>query len=408
MSYSDLPVDYRQTFGRYTYLFKCIGLDFFDNSTSYVSWNKIKLLLFCITFYPFISTQFSLLSEIRADNFLEGVRVLPVDIMFAHDIVKMILALVRRADLRDMILEVGELWPKNLAPDDQKAVILKAWLRKIKIPLDLYFMFAMMNLGLFELIPFLISCFYLVKGDKVYLFPFQLPKFWEVDSIITYLLTYVWEVVGTVPCQMCLYLPFDLIIVIMTSNVSALLRLLQVDLKNAIKLRDEQHKTKSNLNVSDTHSYEELKRIVDIHQRLLRIADQLSSIFGLVIFIHVACAALEICFFGFLTMVYGGLAETIANMLTVLNAVFTIFLLSLSGQFLCDTSSEVADAAYESYWYESDHKVKKLTLSIIIRAQRPSYLSALGFSQLTLKSFSKIMSSAWTYFSLLIQMYEET
>uniref|UniRef100_A0A2A4J2I8 Odorant receptor n=1 Tax=Heliothis virescens TaxID=7102 RepID=A0A2A4J2I8_HELVI len=400
MLFADLPVDYKQTFGRYTYLFKCIGLDFFDNSTGFICWNNVKFILFCSAFYPFIFTQFTLISKIRADNFLESVRVVPVDIMFAH-------ALFRRADLRDMIMEVGELWPRNLAADDQKAIILKAWLRQIKIPLDLFFIFAMTNLSLFEVIPFLISCFNLVRGDKVYLFPFQAPSFWEVDSIISYLLTYVWELAGTVPCQMCLYLPFDIIIVVMTSNVSALLRLLQVDLKNVIKLRDEQNKSKNHLNISDDQSYEELRRIVDIHQRLLRIADQLTSIFGLVIFIHVAFAALEICFFGFLTMVYGGLAETIANMLTVLNAVFTIFLLSLSGQFLCDTSSEVADAAYESYWYESDCKVK-LILFIIIRAQRPSHLSALGFSQLTLKSFSKIMSSAWTYFSLLIQMYEET
>lgn len=34
-----------------------------------------------------------------------------------------------------------------------------------------------------------------------------------------------------------------------------------------------------------------------------RIADQLSNIFGIVIFIHAMFAALEICFFGFLTVV---------------------------------------------------------------------------------------------------------
>ncbi|CAD0197601.1 unnamed protein product [Chrysodeixis includens] len=72
------------------------------------------------------------------------------------------------------------------------------------------------------------------------------------------------------------------------------------------------------------------------------------------------------------------------------------------------SSSEVADAAYQSYWYESDVKVKKLILFIMIRAQRPCYLSALGFSDLTLRSFSKIMSSSWTYLSLLLQVYEET
>ncbi|CAH0686457.1 unnamed protein product [Spodoptera exigua] len=361
-----------------------------------------------LTFYPFMASQFALITKISGDNFLENIRVVPVDLMFFQDVVKMLIAIFRRSKLKEMILEIGELWPKDLDSSDPKAAILKSWIRRTKTLLDMFFIFAITNLALFEVIPFLISVFNLCNGNEVYLFPFQPPNFWDVDSFCTYILIYLWELAGTVPCQMCLYLPFDLTIVILTSNVSALLRLLQMDLENAIKIHDEDQNLKKNINMTDPDSYENVRTLVIVHQKLLRISDQLSSVFGLVIFIHVAFAALEICFFGFLTLVYGGVADTIANLLTVFNAVFTIFLLSLSGQFLCDTSSQVADAAYQSYWFESDVKVKKLILFIIIRAQRPSYLSALGFSQLTLKSFSKIMSSAWTYLSLLIQVYEET
>uniref|UniRef100_A0AAU6NDF5 Odorant receptor n=1 Tax=Mythimna loreyi TaxID=667449 RepID=A0AAU6NDF5_9NEOP len=409
MLYSELPLDYRNTFGRYLFQFKCIGLDFFDESVNYFNRNRVKLLLFSLTFYLFMFGQFTLISQISADNFLETVRVLPVNVMFFQNAVKMTIALVRKSDIRDMILDVGELWPKHLEAEDPKAAILKAWLRRIKIPLDLFLIYASINLALFETTPFLINMWNMSQGVRDYnVLPFQPPGWWEVNSLLSYLLTYLWMVISTIPVQMCMYLPFDMTVVIMTSNVSVLFRLLQVDLENAIKMHDGEDQVQENDKLSDLQSYEEVKRIVKIHQQLLRISDQLSSIFGLVIFIHMVSASLVICFFGFLAVVCSGLADTIANLLTVLNAMITIFLLTLSGQFLCDTSSEIADAAYQSYWYESNEKVKKLILIIIIRAQRPSYLTALGFSELTLRSFSKIISSAWTYFSLLIQVYEET
>nr|QNS36199.1 olfactory receptor 4a [Mythimna separata] len=406
--YSDLPLDYRNTFDRYLFQFKCIGIDFFDKSISYLNRNSVKFIVFVLSFYPFMFGQFTLISHITAESFLETVRVVPVNLMFFINVVKMAIALIRKADIRNMIVDVGELWPKHLEAGDPKAAILKAWLRQIKIPLDLFFKYAVINLALFEMVPLLMTLFKMSQGVVEYELPFQPPNWWEVNSLFRYLLTYLWMVAAATPVQMCLYLPFDLTVVVMTSNVSALFRLLQVDLETAIKIHDGEHPMKEDIHVADPDSYEEVKRIVKIHQRLLRIAEQLSKIFGVVIFIHMVSASLVICFFGFLAVVYSGLADTIANLMTVFNAMTTIFFLTLSGQFLCDTSSQIADAAYQSYWYESNLKVKKLILTIIIRAQRPSYLSALGFSELTLGSFSKIISSAWTYFSLLIQVYEES
>ena len=48
----------------------------------------------------------------------------------------MTIATFRKSEIRDMILEVGELWPNDLDVNDPKALILKAWLRQIRIPVD--------------------------------------------------------------------------------------------------------------------------------------------------------------------------------------------------------------------------------------------------------------------------------
>ncbi|XP_075977218.1 odorant receptor 85c-like [Anticarsia gemmatalis] len=408
MSWSELPSTYKKTFNHYLTLFKIVGIDFFDNSPTYLTWNNTKHFLFLVSFFPFITGQFYLVSKIRPDNFLETVRPVPTDVMFFIDLVKLLTYIRKKSEIRDMFLEIGELWPKGLGSDDKKNVILKAYLRRIRLPSDIFLAFNYANLTIFEVMPFIITAYNLITGTNEYVFPFPAINAWAHYNIVTFLLTYIGQVICTVPSQAGFYLPFDLTIATMTSNVSALLHLLQEDLKHAIKTHDTNKIMKQNIHECDSESYEEIKRIVDVHQKLLRLADKLSDIFGLVIFIHMAFASVEICFFGFLTLVCEGLADTVANLLTAMSAVGTIFLLSLSGQCLYDTSSEVADAAYQSLWYESDNNVRKLMLYIIVRAQQPSYLSALGFSQLTLKSFSKIMSTAWTYFSLLIQMYGDT
>ncbi|XP_028037174.1 odorant receptor 85c-like [Bombyx mandarina] len=398
---SSLPYTYRNTYERYVNLLGTVGLDFFEESRGCFVKRNIKLLIFNILFLPFAAIQFGLMLKINAENFLEGALVIPIVVMFALDIIKMAIGVAKRSDIKYIFDEIGKLWPRE--DDVDKNIILTIWLRRIGLLLNSFFIFAVSNLAMFETYPFLRTCYNLYVGNDDYILPFQLCGLWEVKSTVVYILTYILEIVGTTPCQLFLYLPFDLLIVTLTSNVSILLRLLQADLQNAVRLHRERPNT---YYVNDHESYERIKEIVFRHQRILRIADKLSEVFGLVILVHVSLSAVVICFFGFLTVVYGGLIETISNFLTALNLILIVFLIALGGQLLCDTSSNISDAAYNSLWYEGDLKLRKLMLFIITRSQNPCYLSALGFSNMTLRSFSKIMSTAWTYLSLLIQVYE--
>ncbi|KAG6453726.1 hypothetical protein O3G_MSEX008293 [Manduca sexta] len=140
---------------------------------------------------------------------------------------------------------------------------------------------------------------------------------------------------------------------------------------------------------------------------IFRISGEVSEIFGVLLLMHIMSSSVIICFFGFLAIVYGSPADKVSYLLTVFSAVLMIFVLALAGQILYDASSRVAEAAYESLWFESDINVRRAMLFIIIRGQQPASLSALGFSDMTLRTFSKIMSSGWTYFNLLIHIFED-
>ncbi|XP_043472150.1 odorant receptor 49b-like [Leptopilina heterotoma] len=61
----------------------------------------------------------------------------------------------------------------------------------------------------------------------------------------------------------------------------------------------------------------------------------------------------------------------------------------------------IALSAYDSPWYNWTKKERKLIEIITFRSQRASYLSAGKFSYMSLHAFSSILSSAFSFFTLL-------
>ncbi|XP_072949714.1 odorant receptor 85b-like [Epargyreus clarus] len=194
---------------------------------------------------------------------------------------------------------------------------------------------------------------------------------------------------------MALYVSCDFLLVALTFNLSTLLYLLQRDLEDAVANYDE--------NVEE--SLNEIKSVVGRHQKLLWQADELNNIFGLLIFVQVSFSSVVICCFGFLTVIADGML--LKNLTAVTGIMFAIWNLCWPGQLLADTSFGVCEAAYRSVWYTKDAKLRKYIVIIMNRAQKPCYLTALGFSDLTLTNFSKILSTSWSYLSLLNQMYQD-
>ncbi|XP_063535342.1 putative odorant receptor 92a isoform X2 [Cydia strobilella] len=98
--------------------------------------------------------------------------------------------------------------------------------------------------------------------------------------------------------------------------------------------------------------------------------------------------------------------ESIYTKSTLFNFVTSSFLICLTG--FNATSMEVSNAVYNSKWYTVNPKVAKHLYVVQMRAQKPSKLTAYGYADVNLTSFTKILSSAWSYFALLKTMERPT
>ena len=141
--------------------------------------------------------------------------------------------------------------------------------------------------------------------------------------------------------------------------------------------------------------HERLKQIKDLayrHNRLLNIGDTLQDIFSLTIFLTFAVSSLSLCFIAFRLVIVEADITIYALYVPYLGIICgQIFFLCIFGQKLIDSCESVTDGAYFSEWETfDDNKIKKQLILIMCRGQKPKVLTALGFTEISLSTFSAV------------------
>ncbi|XP_026823995.1 odorant receptor 30a [Ooceraea biroi] len=81
------------------------------------------------------------------------------------------------------------------------------------------------------------------------------------------------------------------------------------------------------------------------------------------------------------------------------------FIICFAGEYLCLKSKSIADAAYESLWYDIPPDHVKIILFMIMRSQRGLAITAGRITNLSLEAFASIMKASVSYISVLHAMY---
>lgn len=154
--------------------------------------------------------------------------------------------------------------------------------------------------------------------------------------------------------------------------------ILAIDLSN---LKDE----------SEDARKEKIKRLIQQHHRLMVLSDKLQNVYSpnfLGVFL-VSSIVMCLCTFHLLN------SENVDVYLYNAGYLTSIFceniLLCWFGQKLIDSSLGVAKGIYESDWTEvRDIDYKKQIPLIILRAQKPKHLTAMGFAIVSLEGFTTV------------------
>ncbi|CAG4935342.1 unnamed protein product [Colias eurytheme] len=148
-----------------------------------------------------------------------------------------------------------------------------------------------------------------------------------------------------------------------------------------------------------------LKEIIRKHQYILKLSQDLEDIFTAPNLFNVLVGSLEICALGFnLTM--GEWAQIPGVVLFLFSVLLQILMISVFGENIMRESSKIGQSAYFCNWYNMDQKSKKIILLLMLRSNKPQMLTAYKFSVISYQSFTKIISTSWSYFTILRTVYK--
>nr|WCC57577.1 odorant receptor 55 [Papilio memnon] len=171
-------------------------------------------------------------------------------------------------------------------------------------------------------------------------------------------------------------------------------------LKHEIRFIFDHHDPE--LGIRDNGLKKKIANVVEFHTQLLRHLEWIEIIYSKSTLCNVLTSSLLICFTGFNVMAVDNMIMVMPFIPFLLMVVGQIFLLCYYGDLIQKSNEGLNEAVYSSAWYKVKAPIVKTLIIILIRAQKPFKFTAYGFVDINMAAFTRIMSTSWSYFALLL------
>nr|XP_053602927.1 odorant receptor 4-like [Plodia interpunctella] len=390
------------------------NVNFFDNNQSWFTryWKYFYLIPFLIV--HFVSMSTSILAELMAGRDLYGFLSLPVFIITIQ-VIKIIIILSNKRQLEHIIDELGQLWRTEGLNKKQQSV-KKAKAREMRIGVIAYLRFPFFVSFQYTLLPLLEAVFNVVRGRSAeWRLPFSAEFGFDVNSHWSlYAVTYAYQVYFILLTS-CVYLGTDFLTIALSAHLSREFLLLRQDLTNIQPTRVASDNNSRGRILGFVRSHQKIIRFAASQMKMrkresvciyFRLAQKLDEAINKLTFINVLFTTVNVSFFGLSVLASKRTTDRLTNVTIVLTVLMLILIQCYFGEKLKTGSEDIFQAACENQWYEGDIEYQKFLYFIMLRSQKPCYLTSLTFTKITLETFTKVLSTTWSYFSLVNTMYQ--
>ncbi|XP_017766937.1 PREDICTED: odorant receptor 13a-like [Eufriesea mexicana] len=206
---------------------------------------------------------------------------------------------------------------------------------------------------------------------------------------------------------------FDNLLCIINLHTSVQFRILQYRLANICN-DNEKCKEASEKPRCTANNYMKLKNYIQQHQGLIEFCKRLECIFRSIVLGQVLLFSILICLDGYLVLMDSiTRSRRIIFAFHISGCMCQLLMFTYSCDCLIRDSMNVAHAVYNSEWslLPMDKYGKMLRRDLILvamRSQTPCRLTANGFFVVSLETYTNILSTAVSYFTLLRNSTEDT
>ncbi|KAH8242705.1 hypothetical protein KR032_001342 [Drosophila birchii] len=148
-------------------------------------------------------------------------------------------------------------------------------------------------------------------------------------------------------------------------------------------------------------------KIVEKQVYLVELQNDLNGIFGGSLLLSLLTTAAVLCTVSVYTLIQGLNMEGITYVIFIATSSMQVFLVCYYGQEVFDLSLNIGQAVYNHDFHNASIAYKKWLLIIIIRAQQPVELSAMGYLPISLDTFKQVMTVTYRVITMLRQMIQK-
>ncbi|XP_063389226.1 odorant receptor 4-like [Cydia fagiglandana] len=327
---------------------------------------------------------------------------------------------VYRPVFNNLVWELRSMWPQGTVTEEEDLIVSRA-LRSLNMVVKGYY-WCNILLVLIFLSPSFVALGYRAAGHDT---PLILPYwYWypfdPYEGGAGYALALAFE-----DFHGCSAIGFmvmgDLLFCIFLSHISIQFDLLAVCIKKLIPKVEPKHRLSNFVPGAftteqmrsencDTPEWEknhlkELAAIIERHRALIRLSGDVEEMFSGALLLNFLNSSMIFCFCGFCSVIVEKWNEFSYKSFLV-TALAQTYLLCAYGQKIIDSSKGITDALYSCLWYNASKKVKSSVLIAMHRSQKEIHVTTYGFSVINMASYATILKTAWSYLSLLLNVYK--
>ncbi|XP_052742652.1 odorant receptor 13a-like [Bicyclus anynana] len=373
--------DFEDFFNIIKYNFWFIGIPFDKREI------KLRYFILLIIITTTVSQEAAFFfSNISAENFLKLTQLAPCTCIGILSILKIIFTAFKKQNIFNLCRFLNQLYSKML-DDPSKREIVRRDFAFLKIFVKYFFILNLVPICIYNFSTLIFMFYYYyTKNVIVYSLPYALLCPFPTDVWYTWIFVYIQSISAGFICVLY-FTTVDALYYALTSHICAQFVLLSEE----IQCLDE----------NSSHS---LVEIVKQHQYVLKLSQDLEEIFRGSNLVNVLIGSIEICALGF-NLAVGQLAQIPGVLLLLLSILIQLLMVSVFGENLIRESAKIGDAAFQCKWYDMDAVAKKSIYFLILRSNKPQQLTAYKFSVISYQNFAKIISTSWSYFTILRTMY---
>ncbi|XP_076678494.1 odorant receptor 13a-like [Andrena cerasifolii] len=302
-------------------------------------------------------------------------------------------------------------WSSKYAPHEE--TIFTSWKRICTYFICVFTLFTELSIVSYAIRPILAN---IGKNESDRILPFNMWLNLPLSMTPYFEITFALQVLALYHVGVC-YICFDNFLCMMNLHVAAQFRILQYRFANIHRLKFNEGVPEERPGTSSAccseNCYDTFRKCVQQHQALISFCQKLEEVFRTVVLAQVLTFSLLICFVGY-QVVLADLSST--RRFTFVNLLLSnmchLFMFTYSCDCLIHESTNIAAAVYAGPWtnlpMNQCGKLLRTDLQLVVmRSRRSCRLTANGFFPVSLETYTSILSTAMSYFTLLRRNSED-